>query len=79
MTTYKNEISEEEKEKIIKEFLPFIKYTAHRLSWGLPPQLTVDDLISVGIMGLLDALQRFTEGRVKAEYVCTVQDKGRDA
>lgn len=59
------EITEEEKERIINEFLPFIKYTAYRLSWGLPPQLTAEDLISVGVMGLLDALQRYTEGRVK--------------
>jgi RNA polymerase sigma factor FliA len=76
MTTYKNEISEEEKETIIKEFLPFIKYTAHRLAWGLPPQLTVDDLISVGIMGLLDALQRFTEGRVKMNTFVQFRIKG---
>ena len=48
-------LCEAEKEKIIKDFLPFIKYTAHRLSWRLPPQLTIDDLISVGTMGLLDA------------------------
>jgi len=76
MTTYKNEISEEEKEKIIKDFLPFIKYTAHRLAWGLPPQLTVDDLISVGVMGLLDALQRFTEGRVKLNTFVQFRIKG---
>jgi RNA polymerase sigma factor for flagellar operon FliA len=61
----KADMTEEEKERIINEFLPFIKYTACRLSWGLPTQFTIDDLISVGIMGLLDALQRYTEGRVK--------------
>lgn len=76
MTAYKTEMSEEEKENIIKDFLPFIKYTAHRLSWGLPPQLTVDDLISVGIMGLLDALQRFTEGRVKLNTFVQFRIKG---
>ncbi len=76
MTVYKKEISEEEKEKIIKEMLPFIKYTAHRLAWGLPPQLSVDDLISVGIMGLLDALQRYTEGRVKLNTFVQFRIKG---
>jgi RNA polymerase sigma factor for flagellar operon FliA len=76
MTTYKNELNEEDKEKIIKEFLPFIKYTAHRLSWGLPPQLTVDDLVSVGIMGLLDSLQRYTEGRVKMNTFVQFRIKG---
>ena len=59
------EMSEQKKEKIINDCLPFIKYTAFRLAHRLPPQLAVQDLISVGIMGLLDALQRYTEGRVK--------------
>jgi RNA polymerase sigma factor for flagellar operon FliA len=75
-TCYKSELSEEEKEQIIKEFLPFIKYTAHRLSWGLPPQLTVEDLISVGVMGLLDSLRRYTEGRVKLNTFVQFRIKG---
>ncbi|NTW67727.1 MAG: RNA polymerase sigma factor WhiG, partial [Nitrospirae bacterium] len=62
MGDYKVAMTEAEKEKIINESLPFIKYTAYRLSHRLPPQLSVEDLISVGIMGLLDALQRYTEG-----------------
>lgn len=65
MQVYKTELTEQEKEKIINDSLPFIKYTAYRLAHRLPPQLSVEDLISVGIMGLLDALQRYTEGRVK--------------
>jgi RNA polymerase sigma factor for flagellar operon FliA len=65
MQNIKSERSEEQKEKIIKDSLPFIKYTAHRLAHRLPPQLSVDDLISVGIVGLLDALRRYIEGRVK--------------
>ncbi|RME66682.1 MAG: FliA/WhiG family RNA polymerase sigma factor [Nitrospirae bacterium] len=60
---YKKVWSEAEKEEVIKEMLPFIKYTAYRLAWRLPPQLTVDDLISAGIMGLLDAMQRFDESK----------------
>lgn len=76
MNLYKKSITEEEKEKIINEFLPFIKYTAHRLAWGLPPQLSVDDLISVGVMGLLDALQRYTEGRVKLNTFVQFRIKG---
>ena len=65
MLGYKTEISESKKEQIIKEFLPFIKYTAYRFSKRLPPQLSVNDLISSGIVGLLDALRRYEEGRVK--------------
>ena len=76
MQEYKTELTEEEKEKIINDSLPFIKYTAYRLAHRLPPQLGVEDLISVGVMGLLDALQRFTEGRVKLNTFTEYRIKG---
>jgi RNA polymerase sigma factor for flagellar operon FliA len=76
MTEYKVEMSEAEKEKIINDSLPFIKYTAYRLAHRLPPQLAVNDLISVGIVGLLDALQRYTEGRVKLNTFVEYRIKG---
>ncbi len=76
MYGYKAELSEEEKDRIIKDFLPLIKYTAHRLFWRLPPQLTVDDLISVGLMGLLDALEKFEQGRVKLKTYAEFRIKG---
>jgi len=62
---YKKELGDEEKEQIIHDFLPFIRYTAYRLAWRLPPQLAVDDLISVGVMGLLDALGRYRRDGAK--------------
>jgi RNA polymerase sigma factor FliA len=65
MLGYKTELSESEKEQIVKDFLPFIKYTAYRFGKRLPPQMSVNDLISSGIVGLLDSLQRYEEGRVK--------------
>lgn len=49
----------DEKEEIINSCMPYIKYTASRLSWRLPTCLTEDDLISAGIIGLLDALERY--------------------
>lgn len=75
MAGYEPAFTEEDKEKIIKDFLPFVKYTAHRLSWRLPPQLTVDDLISTGLMGLLDALEKY-DGRVKLKTYAEFRIKG---
>lgn len=69
-------MKETEKERVIREFLPFIKYTAHRLSWRLPPQLTVDDLVSSGLMGLLDALDKFEQGRVKLKTYAEIRIRG---
>lgn len=57
------ELSDEEKDRLIKELLPYIKYTALRLSWRLPKQLTLDDLMSAGIVGLLEAINRYNEDK----------------
>lgn len=76
MQEYQTVLIEQEKEKIINDNLPFIKYTAYRLAHRLPPQLSVNDLISVGIVGLLDALQRYREGRVKLSTFVEYRIKG---
>jgi len=76
MLKYKSKLKEEKKEEIIKEFLPYIKYTAYRLSWKLPPHVTIDDLISVGLMGLMDALERFEPGKVKLKTYAELRIKG---
>lgn len=76
MQTYKAELTEEEKEQIIKDFLPFIKYTASRLMWRLTPQMTVDDLISVGIIGLMDALQKYDNNKGKLRTFAEFRIKG---
>lgn len=49
----------DDRETLIQDFLPKIKYTARRLSMKLPPHIDVEDLISCGITGLLDAVDRF--------------------
>lgn len=76
MLKYKTEINEEQRELVIKEFLPYIKYTAYRLSWKLPPHVTIDDLVSVGLMGLMDALDRFEPGKVKLKTYAELRIKG---
>lgn len=60
---YKTIATEEEKEAVLKDMLPYIKYTAYRLAWRLSPQLTIDDLLSVGVIGLLDAIERYDPSR----------------
>ena len=50
------EISVENREEVIKEYAPMIKYVANRIAMRLPPHIEVDDLISVGVLGLIDAI-----------------------
>jgi RNA polymerase sigma factor FliA len=53
----------EEREVLIKEFVPVIKYMALRLAMRVPAGLNVEDLMSAGTVGLLDALSKFDSSR----------------
>ena len=50
-------------EDTLKEFAVTVKFFALRYSHRLPPELDVDDLISAGMGGLLDAARRFDPTR----------------
>jgi RNA polymerase sigma factor FliA len=50
-----------ERERMILTHLPQIKYIAQRIAVRLPPDVQLDDLISAGILGLLDAVEKFDE------------------
>lgn len=63
-------------EDTVKDFLPFIKYNAFRLMNRLPPLLTVDDLISVGIIGLLDAMRNFDPSKATLKTFAEFRIKG---
>lgn len=47
------------REELILKYSPLIKYIAHRLAMRLPPNISVEDLISAGVIGLMDALNKF--------------------
>jgi RNA polymerase sigma factor for flagellar operon FliA len=49
----------EHKEKIVKRYLPLIKYVVGRMAVSAPPGLDYEDLLSFGVFGLLDAIDRF--------------------
>ena len=40
-----------------------IKYVANRIALRLPPHIEVDDLVSVGVLGLIDAIQKYDPTR----------------
>tara|TARA_B110000196_G_scaffold54425_1_gene45055 strand:+ start:14 stop:694 length:681 start_codon:yes stop_codon:yes gene_type:complete len=40
-----------------------IKYVANRIAMRLPPHIEVDDLISVGVLGLMDAITKYDSSR----------------
>lgn len=62
-TSEQIEICPENTEQIVKEYSPMIKYVANRIALRLPPHIEVDDLISVGAIGLMDAIEKYDPSR----------------
>lgn len=52
-----------DRNELILKYTPMIKYIAQRLMSRLPPQVAIDDLISSGIIGLINALEKFDAGK----------------
>jgi len=50
-------------ERLIAEFAPKIRIMANRLASRLPPHLDVDDIINVGMIGLMDAMTKYNPDR----------------
>jgi len=47
------------REAAILQYAPLIKYIAQRLAMRLPSHISVEDLISAGVIGLMDALDKY--------------------
>ena len=52
-----------ERERLLIEQLPQVKYIAKRIHDRLPPHVLLEDLIHAGILGLIEAMQRFDPAR----------------
>jgi len=48
-----------ERDRLISEYAPLVKTIAGRLALKLPRHISRDDLLGAGIMGLLDAVDKF--------------------
>jgi RNA polymerase sigma factor for flagellar operon FliA len=47
------------RERLILHYAPLVKYVAGRVGVGLPPNIEQADLLSYGIFGLIDAIEKF--------------------
>ncbi|QGQ46832.1 FliA/WhiG family RNA polymerase sigma factor [Metabacillus sediminilitoris] len=48
---------------LIKKYMPLVSYHVQRISVGLPKSVNKDDLMSLGLYGLYDALEKFDPSR----------------
>ncbi|PIK14913.1 FliA/WhiG family RNA polymerase sigma factor [Halobacteriovorax sp. JY17] len=60
---YRSTVDPKVKDEIIIEYAPLIKYIAQRIASRLPSNVELDDLISCGVIGLMDAIEKFDPSR----------------
>jgi RNA polymerase sigma factor for flagellar operon FliA len=60
---FKTSASPSARERLILHYSPLVKYVAGRVSVGLPQNIEQADLVSYGIFGLIDAIEKFDPGR----------------
>ena len=56
-------IDPHKKEELILEYASVIKYIAQRIATRLPPHISVDDLMNAGVIGLIDAIEKYDPSR----------------
>jgi RNA polymerase sigma factor for flagellar operon FliA len=63
---YKDEpkrLTSQEKDKLVLEYAPLIKFIAQKIAVRLPANIELDDLISSGVIGLMDAIDKYDPTR----------------
>lgn len=74
---YSRTKSPEVREKIILEYAPLVKVVAGRLSMYLGYNVEYEDLVSYGVFGLIDAIDKFDYGKnVKFETYASLRIRG---
>src|SRR6201990_3779556 len=65
------------RERLILTYAPLSKYVAGRLETGLPAHVEEGDLVSYGLLGLMNAIERYDPGRdIKFETYAISRIKG---
>ena len=71
-------MSAQEREGLLMEHLPTVRYLARRIHERLPQHVDLDDLISAGVVGLIDAFSKFDHGK-KVQFKSYAQFRIRGA
>jgi RNA polymerase sigma factor FliA len=61
--TYRKTRDDAVRNRLVKQYLPLVKYVAGKLAVGMPQNVEFDDLVSYGVIGLFDAIDKFDPGK----------------
>jgi len=76
-TEYKRTKTEALRNRLMENYLHLVRYNAERVHIKLPDEVEVDDLMSSGIFGLMDAIEAFDLDRgVQFETYCAPRIRG---
>jgi len=65
------------KSQLIEAYFPLVRYLAERMGTTLPASVEVDDLVSMGTFGLIEAIDRFDMDRgIQFKTYCTARIRG---
>jgi len=67
-----------EQEQLLLEHLPIVRFLARRIHERLPQHVDIEDLVSAGVVGLMDALTKFDPGK-KVQFRSYAQFRIRGA
>ena len=74
---YKASPNDELRNRLVEHYLHLVRFAAERIRSKLPDEVDVDDLMSAGIFGLVDAIDAFDlERGVKFETYCSPRIRG---
>jgi RNA polymerase sigma factor for flagellar operon FliA len=74
---YKGQGDERARERLVVAYSPLVKYVAGRMSSGLPAHVDEADLVSYGLTGLINAIERFDLAReIKFETYAITRIRG---
>lgn len=71
-------LSATEREALLMEHLPTVRYLARRIHERLPQHVDLEDLVSAGVVGLIDAFSKFDHGK-KVQFKSYAQFRIRGA
>jgi RNA polymerase sigma factor for flagellar operon FliA len=75
---FKQDLTNQElRNRLVEMYLPLVKYNGERIWARLPEGVELDDLVSAGVFGLMDAIDAFDLSRgVKFETYCVPRIRG---
>jgi len=73
-----NSLAAVDRERMLLEHMPTVRYVARRIHERLPQHVELDDLISAGVVGLIDAFSKFDHSK-KVQFKSYAQFRIRGA